>query len=169
MQTVGPGVLTRFVGSQRKKAAASSKQAAQKWAECRERLLVHGKPKRAKEDVQKVPTLKEFALRFSRRIRLARFEREARTLAVGPMETIVSFAPSCRSARTRRTASPDLFHSMKPFLAFRRRRTPPTVRPGRRTGWMRPRFRGLAWDRVDRDSARTAADLCRNLRRRRDG
>src|SRR5690606_18844209 len=27
-------------------------------------LLVHGKPKPAKEDVQKVPTLKEFALRF---------------------------------------------------------------------------------------------------------
>jgi integrase len=50
---------------ERKKAAASSKQAAQKWAESRERvLLVHGKPKPAKEDVQKVPTLKEFALRF---------------------------------------------------------------------------------------------------------
>jgi integrase len=50
---------------ERKKAAASSKQAAQKWAESRERvLLVHGKPKPGKEDVQKVPTLKEFALRF---------------------------------------------------------------------------------------------------------
>ena len=50
---------------ERKKAAASSKQAAQKWAESRERvLLVHGKPKPAKEDVQKIPTLKEFALRF---------------------------------------------------------------------------------------------------------
>jgi integrase len=50
---------------ERKKAAASSKQAAQKWAESRERvLLVHGKAKPAKEDVQKVPTLKEFALRF---------------------------------------------------------------------------------------------------------
>jgi integrase len=50
---------------ERKKAAASSKQAAQKWAESRERvLLVHGKPKPAKEDVQKVPTLKAFALRF---------------------------------------------------------------------------------------------------------
>ena len=48
---------------ERKKAAASSKQAAQKWAESRERvLLVHGKPKPAKEDVQKIPTLKEFAL-----------------------------------------------------------------------------------------------------------
>jgi hypothetical protein len=44
---------------ERKKAAASSKQ------ESRERvLLVHGKPKPAKEDVQKIPTLKEFALRF---------------------------------------------------------------------------------------------------------
>lgn len=42
-----------------------SKQAAQKWAESRERvLLVHGKPKPAKEDVQKIPTLNEFALRF---------------------------------------------------------------------------------------------------------
>jgi integrase len=50
---------------ERKKAAASSKQAAQKWAESRERvLLVHGKPKPAKEDVRKIPTLKEFALRF---------------------------------------------------------------------------------------------------------
>ena len=50
---------------ERKKAAASSKQAAQKWAESRERvLLVHGKPKPAKEDVQKIPTLNEFALRF---------------------------------------------------------------------------------------------------------
>jgi hypothetical protein len=50
---------------ERKKAAASSKQAAQKWAESRERvLLVHGKPKPAKEDVQGIPTLKEFALRF---------------------------------------------------------------------------------------------------------
>jgi integrase len=38
---------------ERKKAAASSKQAAQKWAESRERvLLVYGKPKPAKEDVQ---------------------------------------------------------------------------------------------------------------------
>jgi hypothetical protein len=50
---------------ERKKAAASSKQAAQKWAESRGRvLLVHGKPKPAKEDVQRIPTLKEFALRF---------------------------------------------------------------------------------------------------------
>ena len=50
---------------ERKKAAASSKQAAQKRAKSRERvLLVHGKPKPAKEDVQKIPTLKEFALRF---------------------------------------------------------------------------------------------------------
>ena len=50
---------------ERKKAAASSKQAAQKWAESRERvLLVHGKPKPAKEEVQKIPTLKEFVLRF---------------------------------------------------------------------------------------------------------
>src|SRR5262245_39685205 len=40
-------------------------QAAQKWAESRERvLLVHGKPKPAKEEVQKIPTLKDFALRF---------------------------------------------------------------------------------------------------------
>ena len=50
---------------ERKKAAASSKQAAQKWAESRDRvLLVHGKPKPAKEDVQKIPTLREFGLRF---------------------------------------------------------------------------------------------------------
>ena len=50
---------------ERKKAAVSSKRAAQKWAESRERvLLVHGKPKPAKEDVQKIPTLKEFTLRF---------------------------------------------------------------------------------------------------------
>ena len=44
---------------ERKKAAASSKQAAQKWAESRERvLLVHGKPKPVKEDAHKIPTLK---------------------------------------------------------------------------------------------------------------
>jgi hypothetical protein len=50
---------------ERKTAAASSKQAAQKWGESRERvLLVHGKPKLRKEDVQKIPTLKEFAMRF---------------------------------------------------------------------------------------------------------
>ena len=50
---------------ERKKASASSKQAAQKWAESRERvLLVHGKPKPVKEGGQKVPALKEFALRF---------------------------------------------------------------------------------------------------------
>ena len=51
---------------ERKKTSASSKQAAQKWAESRERvLLVHGKPKPAtKEGIQQTPTLKEFALRF---------------------------------------------------------------------------------------------------------
>jgi hypothetical protein len=39
---------------ERKKAATSSKQAAQKWAESRERvLLVHGKPKTTKEDVRR--------------------------------------------------------------------------------------------------------------------
>ena len=51
---------------ERKKSSASSKLAAQKWAEARERvLLVHGKPKPVqKEAIQQIPTLNEFALRF---------------------------------------------------------------------------------------------------------
>jgi excisionase family DNA binding protein len=50
---------------ERKKASATSKLAAQKWAESRERvLLVHGKPKPVKEELQTIPTVKEFALRF---------------------------------------------------------------------------------------------------------
>ena len=44
---------------------SSSKSAAQKWAEARERvLLVHGKPKPLSKEVQQTPTLKEFAPRF---------------------------------------------------------------------------------------------------------
>ena len=48
------------------KRPATSKAAAQRWAEARERvLLVNGKPKpRQKEEVQQTPTLKEFAPRF---------------------------------------------------------------------------------------------------------
>src|SRR5258705_5653403 len=51
---------------ERKKAPSTSKTAAQRWAEARERvLLVHGKPKPVKkEEVQEKPTLKEFAPRF---------------------------------------------------------------------------------------------------------
>ena len=52
---------------ERKKAPSTSKSAAQRWAEARERvLLVHGKPKPAKkqEVEQKIPTLQEFAPRF---------------------------------------------------------------------------------------------------------
>ena len=51
---------------ERKKAPSSSKTAAQRWAEARERvLLVHGKPKPVKkEEVQEKPTLREFASRF---------------------------------------------------------------------------------------------------------
>lgn len=51
---------------ERKKASATGKAAAQRWAEARERvLLVNGKPKRAtKEEVLETPTLKEFAPRF---------------------------------------------------------------------------------------------------------
>jgi integrase len=51
---------------ERKKAPASGKAAAQRWAEARERvLLVQGKPKPAiKEEVQTVPTLQAFAARF---------------------------------------------------------------------------------------------------------
>jgi hypothetical protein len=51
---------------ERKKAPSSSKTAAQRWAEARERvLLVHGKPKPVKkEEVQEKPTLNEFASRF---------------------------------------------------------------------------------------------------------
>ena len=50
----------------RKKASATGKAAAQRWAEARERvLLINGKPKRAtKEEVLETPTLKEFAPRF---------------------------------------------------------------------------------------------------------
>ena len=51
---------------ERKKAPSTSKTAAQRWAEARERvLLVHGKPKPVrKEEVQEKPTLKEFAPRL---------------------------------------------------------------------------------------------------------
>ena len=51
---------------ERKKAPSSSKTAAQRWAEARERvLLVHGKPKPVKkEEVQEKPTVREFASRF---------------------------------------------------------------------------------------------------------
>ena len=50
---------------ERKKAPASSKSSADRWAEARERfLLIHGKPKPIKTEVAKTPTLKEFASRF---------------------------------------------------------------------------------------------------------
>jgi hypothetical protein len=51
---------------ERRKAPASRKSAAQRWAEARERvLLVNGKPKKpTKEEVQQRPTLAEFAPRF---------------------------------------------------------------------------------------------------------
>jgi len=51
---------------ERKKSSASSKLAAQKWAEARERvLLVHGKPKPVqKEAIRQIPTLNDFAVRF---------------------------------------------------------------------------------------------------------
>lgn len=51
---------------ERKKAPATSKSAARRWAEARERvLLVHGKPKPVqKQEVQQTPTLAEFAGRF---------------------------------------------------------------------------------------------------------
>jgi len=51
---------------ERKKAPATSKSAAQRWAEARERvLLVHGKPKPVqKQEVHQTPTLAEFAGRF---------------------------------------------------------------------------------------------------------
>ncbi|HZT75878.1 MAG TPA: hypothetical protein VFA27_04415 [Vicinamibacterales bacterium] len=51
---------------ERKKAPATSKTAAQRWAEARERvLLVNGKPKPVKkQEVQQTPTLAEFAGRF---------------------------------------------------------------------------------------------------------
>jgi hypothetical protein len=82
---------------ERKKAAASSKQAAQKWAESRERvLLVHGKPKPAKEDVQKIPTLKEFALRF-----LDGYAKANRLKPSG----IASKRPCCGSISRRRSVT----------------------------------------------------------------
>jgi integrase len=52
---------------ERKKAPSTSKSAAQRWAEARERvLLVHGKPKplQTQEVEQHAPTLQEFAPRF---------------------------------------------------------------------------------------------------------
>jgi integrase len=51
---------------ERKKAPTSSKAAAQRWAEARERvLLVTGKPKPSmKEEVRTIPTLQAFATRF---------------------------------------------------------------------------------------------------------
>jgi integrase len=54
---------------ERKKAPASSRSAAARWAEARERVLVtNGKPKPiTSEEVQEKPTLKEFASRFLER------------------------------------------------------------------------------------------------------
>jgi len=54
---------------ERKKAPASSKTAAERWAEARERVLAtHGKPKPVtKQEVLEKPTLKEFASRFLER------------------------------------------------------------------------------------------------------
>jgi hypothetical protein len=54
---------------ERKKAPASSKSAAARWAEARERVLAtHGKPKPVtKQEVLEKPTLKEFAPRFLER------------------------------------------------------------------------------------------------------
>src|SRR6185503_17075333 len=50
---------------ERKKAPASSKSGAQRWADARERvLLIHGKPKPIEKEVQATPTMKEFASRF---------------------------------------------------------------------------------------------------------
>lgn len=50
---------------ERKKAPAQSESNARRWAEARERhLLLHGKPKAIKEEVQRTPTLREFAPRF---------------------------------------------------------------------------------------------------------
>ena len=51
---------------ERKKTSASSKLAAQKWAEARERvLLVHGKPKPVeKEAIPQIPMMRDFAVRF---------------------------------------------------------------------------------------------------------
>lgn len=50
---------------ERKKAPAQSESNARRWAEARERhLLRHGKPKPIKEEVQRTPTLREFAPRF---------------------------------------------------------------------------------------------------------
>ncbi len=50
---------------ERKKVAASSKQAAERWAVARERVLfTNGKPKPIQTEVKQTPTLKEFASRF---------------------------------------------------------------------------------------------------------
>jgi hypothetical protein len=50
---------------ERKKAQQQSESSARRWAEARERhLLLHGKPKPVREEVQKTPTLREFAPRF---------------------------------------------------------------------------------------------------------
>jgi integrase len=50
---------------ERKKAQQSSESSARRWAEARERhLLLHGKPKSVREEVQWTPTLREFAARF---------------------------------------------------------------------------------------------------------
>lgn len=50
---------------ERKKAQQPSESSARRWAEARERhLLLHGKPKPVRDEVQKTPTLREFAPRF---------------------------------------------------------------------------------------------------------
>jgi integrase len=50
---------------ERKKAQQPSESSARRWAEARERhLLLRGKPKPVEEEVDRIPTLKEFAPRF---------------------------------------------------------------------------------------------------------
>ena len=81
---------------ERKKAPASSKSAAERWAEARERVLAaHGKPKPVtKQEVPETPTFKEFAPRF--------LERYAKANRLKPADRCEALDPSCASRPIRR-------------------------------------------------------------------
>ena len=92
---------------ERKKSSASSKLAAQKWAEARERvLLVHDKPKPVqKEATQQIPTLNDFAVRFLDGYAKA---NRLKPSGIASKETVMRVHLVLRQAqdRSRRSATP---------------------------------------------------------------
>jgi hypothetical protein len=109
---------------ERKKAPASSKSAAERWAEARERVLAaHGKPKPVtKQEVLEKPTFKEFAPRFLERYAKA---NRLKPSGIAAKRTIlhVHLVPAFGD-RTLDTITTELVQQMKAGLA---ERSPKTV------------------------------------------